>query len=618
MNPNIKSYQADIGQIKDFQKNENENISNISNKINNIDKNIKYNKVINAFIGNPNEKEMKIISDDNNKEPNKTSKNLEDINNYNIENSKKIEPLSELLLVKNTIGQENIQPVNLFENRAKENNSAGSVKKPDEIIKNDNNINEPKKEEEKEEKKEEEEKQEEKKQEEEKKEEANNKEENKENTNNEQPENNNEEEGGEENHKVKIEKGELDLTYNFDDDVFNVTEEQMNILDGDVNRIYKRYKNYSELKNFKVNHPKLRHNIKLINNNLQFVVSPMTNEERKKRLSPIFEKQKLILEKIKKDNISRNHISISNNNDSIKGTKSKINYSNKIFSPYKINNINNNSNGNVYKNYIQSENNNGLSPYHNSNTISYDRQYYNYQNSINYNNNNNINQRYQNLYNNNNSIMAENRINYSNSNDKNNDIIKAYKRKIIFEPYTLDDYRKKFENHYTQKKLGGLGANIGGEEWKVRQKLLERKKQYSEYIKNDEEFNIINKKSIKLKNENNSKSKTIPSNKNSVISSDRLTDSINNKYSVLQTESNIYNSNQLKLPLIKERFKRDNTSIIKNNINLRRVYNSTDKKRSDLNKIKKNMEYIGKNPLNQNNMDFYQLINQYEEYNGKL
>ena len=113
-------------------------------------------------------------------------------------------------------------------------------------------------------------------------------------------------------------------------------------------------------------------------------------------------------------------------------------------------------------------------------------------------------------------------------------------------------------------------------------------------------------------------SKTIPSNKNSVISSDRLTDSINNKYSVLQTESNIYNSNQLKLPLIKERFKRDNTSIIKNNINLRRVYNSTDKKRSDLNKIKKNMEYIGKNPLNQNNMDFYQLINQYEEYNGKL
>ena len=492
MNPNIKSYQADIGQIKDFQKNENENISNISNKINNIDKNIKYNKVINAFIGNPNEKEMKIISDDNNKEPNKTSKNLEDINNYNIENSKKIEPLSELLLVKNTIGQENIQPVNLFENRAKENNSAGSVKKPDEIIKNDNNINEPKKEGEKEEKKEEEEKQEEKKQEEEKKEEANNKEENKENTNNEQPENNNEEEGGEENHKVKIEKGELDLTYNFDDDVFNVTEEQMNILDGDVNRIYKRYKNYSELKNFKVNHPKLRHNIKLINNNLQFVVSPMTNEERKKRLSPIFEKQKLILEKIKKDNISRNHISISNNNDSIKGTRSKINYSNKIFSPYKINNINNNSNGNVYKNYIQSENNNGLSPYHNSNTISYDRQYYNYQNSINYNNDNNINQIYQNLYNNNNSIMAENRINYSNSNDKNNDIIKAYKRKIIFEPYTLDDYRKKFENHYTQKKLGGLGANIGGEEWKVRQKLLERKKQYSEYIKNDEEFYIKN------------------------------------------------------------------------------------------------------------------------------
>ena len=37
-------------------------------------------------------------------------------------------------------------------------------------------------------------------------------------------------------------KGELDLTYNFDDDVFNVTQEQMKIMDGEVNKIYNKYK----------------------------------------------------------------------------------------------------------------------------------------------------------------------------------------------------------------------------------------------------------------------------------------------------------------------------------------------------------------------------------------
>jgi hypothetical protein len=84
--------------------------------------------------------------------------------------------------------------------------------------------------------------------------------------NNKESENKNKEEKeneSQEGYKVKIEEGELDLTYNFDNDTFNVTNEQMGILDGDVNRIYKKYKNEVELKNFKENHPKLQHNIKL-------------------------------------------------------------------------------------------------------------------------------------------------------------------------------------------------------------------------------------------------------------------------------------------------------------------------------------------------------------------
>ena len=571
---NIETHQVNIDQLKDYH---NEYLSNGSNNKSNINDH-NYNKVIKVFMNEQNEKKMKSINEEINNDLNKKEK---DIYESNLSGGEKIKPLNELLLVKNSIGQESIEPINL--DKFKENHS---IKKISENMK-ENNLEELKEEEK--------ENQVDKKI--EKEINNNDTDKNKDMNNNKESENKNKEEKeNEEGYKVKIEEGELDLTYNFDNDTFNVTNEQMGILDGDANRIYKKYKNEVQLKNFKENHPKLQHNIKLVNNNLEFFVSPMKHEEKQKKLSSIFGKQKLILEKIKRDNNQRNII--TNNNDSINQTKIKINKSNKIIYRYKLNQLNNNSNGNFYINQNQSENKHVLSPYYNNNTISNDRSYLIHR-IYPYNRNS---QRYQNIFNKE-VLLSDNRSN--NSSEKNN-LDYSIKRKYLFEPYTLNEYKQKFENGLSMKKLGGLGANIGGEDWRIRQKLLERKKQYSEYIKNDENFkNRQNRKKIQLKKENSEVSRTITSKKSS-DSKERMTEpskKINNK-----SEINADKDNQLKLPLIKQ------SSKINQNLNRKNEY--YDKNR--VYKGKQNYEFMGMIPKFENNKDLNQLIQQYEEYNGKI
>jgi hypothetical protein len=571
---NIETHQVNIDKLKDYH---NEYLSNGSNNKSNINDH-NYNKVIKVFMNEQNEKKMKLINEGNNNDLNKKEK---DIYDSNLAGADKIKPLNELLLVKNTIGQESIEPIN--QDKFKANHS---IKKISENMK-ENNLEELKEEEK--------ENQVDKKI--EKEINNNDTDKNKDMNNNKESENKNKEEKeNEEGYKVKIEEGELDLTYNFDNDTFNVTNEQMGILDGDANRIYKKYKNEVQLKNFKENHPKLQHNIKLVNNNLEFFVSPMKHEEKQKKLSSIFGKQKLILEKIKRDNNQRNII--TNNNDSINQTKIKINKSNKIIYRYKLNQLNNNSNGNFYINQNQSENKHVLSPYYNNNTISNDRSYLIHR-IYPYNRNS---QRYQNIFNKE-VLLSDNRSN--NSSEKNN-LDYSIKRKYLFEPYTLNEYKQKYENGLSMKKLGGLGANIGGEDWRIRQKLLERKKQYSEYIKNDENFkNRQNRKKIQLKKENSEVSRTIISKKSS-DSKERMTEpskKINNK-----SEINADKGNQLKLPLIKQ------SSKINQNLNRKNEY--YDKNR--VYKGKQNYEFMGMIPKFENNKDLNQLIQQYEEYNGKI
>ena len=574
-NTNIETHQVNIDQLQNYH---NEKLTNESNNKSN---NNNYNKVIKVFMNEQDEKKMKLMNEETNNDLNKKEK---DIYESNLTGAEKIQPLNELLLVKNTIGQESLEPINL--DKFKENHS---IKKINENMK-ENNL-EYLKEEEKENNADKEV---------EKEKDINNNNNDKENdinknkdmSDNKESENKNKEEKGtenEESYKVKIEEGELDLTYNFDNDTFNVTNEQMGILDGDVNRIYKKYKNEVQLKNFKENHPKLQHNIKLVNNNLEFFVSPMKHEERQQKLSSIFGKQKLILEKIKRDNIQRNNISI--NNDSINQNKIKINKSNKIIYKYKLNQINNNNdNGNGYIN-----NKNVLSPYYNNNTISNDRSYFNYRILP----NNKKSQRYQNIFNK--EVLLSDNRSYNSSEKSNMD--NSLKRNFLFEPYTLDEYKQRYDNGLSMKKLGGLGANIGGEDWRIRQKMLERKKQYSEYIKKDEDFiKRQNRKKIQIKKESSETSGTITSKKSS-DSTEKLTDSTKKK-NIL----NEYKDKNLKLPLIKQRFK------INQNLNRNNEY--YDKNR--VYKGKQSYEFIGMVPKLDENKDLNQLIQQYEEYNGKI
>jgi len=555
MNNNIKTYKANNNEIIKNHKNEKPfDVNNTKNII----KNIKYNKVINIFRddNNNNTNELKPITNNPKIEINKN----EYIDNYNFEKSRNIEPLKDLALVENTIGQQKIEPMNQFQNKN--------------LIKNDNNKKEL----------------------------------------NETIAGKIEEKvNEEENNKNIIEKGELDLTYNFNDDVYNVTQEQMGILDEYANKIYKKYQNNIKMKNFNINYPKWKNDFKMINNNIIFFPSKMTGKEKMKRISPIIAKQKLILEKIKKDNASRINLSLSNNNDSINKTQNNANTINNINYPYKLNQFNNNSNDsneNIYErnNYNQYERNYK----YNSNTIN-NNQHNNYYNIKKINNYNNriINERYQNIYKKE-SQLSENKSNGSNT--------KLYNKKIDYEPYTLDEYRLKYPNDKIRK-LGGLGADIGGDAWRNRQMLFERKMLYSEYIKGDEENKKQNKRIVKVKTESNEISKTISPKKALEYSSDKLLkekEGKNNyKYNIIKTENNNISrqSRQLRLPLIKERFKSSQEYNINNKINLKKSFDSLYN-----NKIytrNSDYEFIGMNPGNGNGKDLNEIIRQYEMNNGK-
>ena len=282
----------------------------------------------------------------------------------------------------------------------------------------------------------------------------------------------------------------------------------------------------------------------------------MTNEE---RLLPILQKQKSILDKIQKNNISRSISSLGkNNNDSIEHSSSNKDYkSEKIFSQRNSKKINNNFE--LFPPYI-----------------------------------------HRSLDNNNNNLE-----NFSSSdNGKNNSREKLnFKspKHINFKPYTLEQYKNKYGNNNNIRIfLGGLGPNLGSEEWNKKHKMIERKKHYSDYIKEDYEFNLKNKKAIKLKNKKSEDSKTVTSKKDSEFSSYELNNNPKNK--IFKTESNGHNHYGIKLPLINQKIKNNNKIKLKIN----------KKKLNDINNINQDHAFEG------SEKDLKQLIKQYEEYNEKF
>ena len=328
-----------------------------------------------------------------------------------------------------------------------------------------------------------------------------------------------------------------DKKNNFNEDILNVTQDQMKIFDDGVNKLYNNHKNDLKLKIFQINHPYLQ-NIKLINNNIESTTSSMTKEQ---RIFPIIQKQKLILKKIQENNNSKNNSSISRNiNDSIShSTENKNNKLNKYL-----------FNKSSKKNIIQ----------------------------LTLDNNQNI---------------FDNKSSTEKSKNNSTEKINITKRKNIeYKPYTLVQYKNKYEKN-NLKILGGLGANLGGEEWNKRQRLFERKKRYSDFIKNDEEFYHFNKKKI-IKNINKKKE---------YVKKEFDDSNHDYKYKIFKTENNIINNNkELKLPLISQR----NKSIQR--IKLKRNKN----KNNQILNINQEHELEG------SEKDLKQLIKQYEEYNEKL
>ena len=330
---------------------------------------------------------------------------------------------------------------------------------------------------------------------------------------------------------------EKDKKNNFNEDILNVTQDQMKIFDDGVNKLYNNHKNDLKLKIFQINHPYLQ-NIKLINNNIESTTSSMTKEQ---RIFPIIQKQKLILKKIQENNNSKNNSSISRNiNDSIShSTENKNNKLNKYL-----------FNKSSKKNIIQ----------------------------LTLDNNQNI---------------FDNKSSTEKSKNNSTEKINITKRKNIeYKPYTLVQYKNKYEKN-NLKILGGLGANLGGEEWNKRQRLFERKKRYSDFIKNDEEFYHFNKKKI-IKYINKKKE---------YVKKEFDDSNHDYKYKIFKTENNIINNNkELKLPLISQR----NKSIQR--IKLKRNKN----KNNQILNINQEHELEG------SEKDLKQLIKQYEEYNEKL
>ena len=80
---------------------------------------------------------------------------------------------------------------------------------------------------------------------------------------------------------------------------------------------------------------------------------------------------------------------------------------------------------------------------------------------------------------------------------------KNEKKKVNYKPKSLKEYKEKYNNGIKEHR-GGLGANIGGEEWEHKKEQNMKVKKYSEMIKNhnkDKENNL--KKKSKIKNELN-------------------------------------------------------------------------------------------------------------------
>jgi len=323
------------------------------------------------------------------------------------------------------------------------------------------------------------------------------------------------------------------------DENFNVTQKQMDILDGESNKYYNDFKQNSIKKNFKLNHPYLEYE-KYIQKELynqqnmdNHLTISQKNQLKEMRLKPIINKQKSI-----------------------------------------INNI-------IYRKYNKKNANSMINL--NSNSIF--------------------------IENNNNSAS----LFVNNSSDKNYNINTNKNNIFDYRPFSIKDYKNKYGNE-KKSNFGGLGPNIGGVEWKKRQKIFERKKEYSNYVLFNEKKNIEEKKNnarkgklikkIKM-NENfdnnfdNNKKIENDNNFKFPLINTKLNNENKNKYNSINGINSIKNENKIYLspffPMKKYKIKKETNEekfnkILENNSNLGLLYHKHNIYNSNLEIIKSHIK----------------------------
>ena len=209
----------------------------------------------------------------------------------------------------------------------------------------------------------------------------------------------------------------------------------------------------------------------------------------------------------------------------------------------------------------------------------------------------------QNISNNNRSYLTNNNNNITNltiNNKSNMTNINRYE----YKPYTLKDY-KEIMNVDT---LGGLGANIGTEEWNKKKEKMDKMSEYSKNIfrktktiKNKGNINNKKKEEISTRKRANEYSKLIRPKSSGhfhVNVVKRNNYGINNKLNVINNENII----QGKMALInakKLKEKNNNINVNENN-NIDKMKDIFDENQDETNDDKEMMEYYNKFKINEN------------------
>ena len=331
-----------------------------------------------------------------------------------------------------------------------------------------------------------------------------------------------------------------------DDSSFNVTHQQMDILNKEANKFYDKLNRKLTNRIFNLKHPYLIRG----NQNSYY-------EEQKKLLEPLIKKQKELLKKNLRKNKSKRDLDQSKLNSSNMTNNNNNNSSRDFMTqiPYYNNNTPNKNNQNqINLNYMNnmytSVNMPQIQLYNSYNNLNNNSQNQLIPNIINQNLpiiNNNL---FNNNLNNSNNNINNNINNQDNSINKNNNGNLTKLKKIRYKPHTLKEYQENLKNS-NYRYPASLGSNIGSPQWELEHKKLEKKFDYCKSVQKIDK-DIKTKKLFDTKQLNKSEEKKTKQKKKELNISLENKNNIkeNNNENRMKTEQGINKNNLKKLPPI--------------------------------------------------------------------